>query len=447
MKRKSVRRTLSVSGSSGRSWWLAALSAGALSLATLPACSSDEADDDGGMGGAGSGGASAGKGGAPKGGSAGSTAGSAGKGSANAGTAGSSSAGTAGRGGASGSGSGGTSGGSGGAGSSSGPPGGAAGTSAGSGAAGGAGGTGASAGDAGDGPGGQDNAGGAGASGGSDAGGSGATGGTSGSSGEGTLDPFGIREIYPTAPGGAEWTSEHWGEGDDYEISGRSDPNDPSGLSGMRGDGELQVTGDGELVMSGSQPRIYIYEPDSGPWRDVEVTAYYQRVEDSDTAYAGLVMGVRSGEDGHTDSNACDAHTYYARVRNDGAFDFEKELEHPASSTQSRVQPDDAWPDGEVPRDTWIGFKFVIYNLGNTGNVKFEAYRDMTNGEDGGDWELVNETVDDGGWFVDTGCSEHDPSGGESDMIVTEGGTTFIRNTDVQEARYRWVSVREIEAP
>jgi hypothetical protein len=265
----------------------------------------------------------------------------------------------------------------------------------------------------------------------------------SGGKGGGALDPFGIREIYPTAPGGAEWTSEHW-EGENYDISGREDSNDPSGLSGMRGEGSLEVN-DGVLTMSGSQPRIYIYEPDSGPWQNVEVTAYYQRIEDAGEAYAGLVIGVRSGEDGHTTSGACDAHTYYARVRNDGAFDFEKELEHPASSTQSRVQPDDAWPDGEVPRETWIGFKFVIYNLAG-GDVKFEAYRDMTNGEDGGDWELVNETIDDGGWSVETGCSEHAPSGGESDMIVTEGGTTFIRNTEVDEALYRWVSVREIQA-
>ena len=56
--------------------------------------------------------------------------------------------------------------------------------------------------------------------------------------------------------------------------------------------------------------------------------------------------------------------------------------------------------------------------------------------------------VDDGGWFVESGCSEHEPNGdGESDLVVTEGGVTFIRNTDVTEARYRWVSVREIQAP
>jgi hypothetical protein len=271
---------------------------------------------------------------------------------------------------------------------------------------------------------------------------------SAGATGSTGVDVFGIDQLYPSATSGAEWTSAHWAGGDPYSITGRTDPNDPLGISGMRGTGTLDVTGDGELVMGGSQPRIYIYPGDAGPWQNLEITAYYQRVEDSATAYAGLVMGARSGPEGHTDSTACDAHTYYARVRNDGAFDFEKELEHPASATQSRIAPEAAWPPtGEVPFDTWIGFKLVIYNL-DGGSVKLEAYRDLTNGENGGTWQKVNETIDDGGWFVETTCSEHEPNeDGESGLIVTEGGTTFIRNTEVTEARYRWVSVREIALP
>jgi hypothetical protein len=276
-------------------------------------------------------------------------------------------------------------------------------------------------------------------------GGSGSTGGNGGGN-AGTLDVFGIRQLYPSAVSGAAWNSAHWA-GEAYSLSGRSDARDPLGLSGMRGTGTLEVTGAGELVMSGSQPRIYIYEPEARPWQNLEITVYYQRVEDEDTAYAGLVIGARSGPEGHTDSTACDAHTYYARVRNDGAIDFEKELEHPASSTQSRVQPATAWPpDGQVPRATWIGFKFVIYNQG-ANSVKLEAYRDMTSGADGGSWEKVNETTDAGGWFVETSCAEHSPEAGESDRVVLEGGTTFIRNTDVAEARYRWLTIREIAAP
>jgi hypothetical protein len=287
--------------------------------------------------------------------------------------------------------------------------------------------------------GGTSGSGGAGPSGG--ASGKGGSGGSAGASGASAVDVFGIRKLYPSASSGAEWTSAHW-DGETYDISARRDPNDPSGLSGMRGDGSLEVD-DGVLTMSGSQPRIYVYPEDGTVWRDLEITVYYQRVTDSDTAYAGLVIGARSGPDGHTDTTACDAHTYYARIRNDGAFDFEKELEHPASATQSRVNPTTAWPpDGDVPRSTWIGFKYVIYNVGQT--VKLEAYRDMTSGADGGDWELVNETVDDGGWSVETTCAEHSPANGESDLVQLEGGTAFIRNTDVTEALYRFVTIREI---
>jgi hypothetical protein len=32
-------------------------------------------------------------------------------------------------------------------------------------------------------------------------------------------------------------------------------------------------------------------------------------------------------------------------------------------------------------------------------------------------------------------------------MVVLTGGTTFIRNTDVTEARYRWATIREITPP
>jgi len=268
---------------------------------------------------------------------------------------------------------------------------------------------------------------------------------TTGSGGSnGTTDVFGIDQLYPSAPNGGLWTSEHWAGGDAYDLTDRIDEHDPFGISGMRGEGELEVTGDGELLMGGSQPRIYVYPSDAGPWRDIEVTVYYERVDDAATAYSGLVVGARSGPEGHGEE-PCDAHTYYSRLRHDGATDFEKELMHSPSSTQSRVDPEEVWPpDGNLPFNTWIGWKFVIYNLPEGEGVKLESYRDMTEGADGGTWELLNETIDNGGWFVETDCEEHSPENGESDLVVLDGGTTFIRNTDVTEARYKWVTVREI---
>jgi len=278
-----------------------------------------------------------------------------------------------------------------------------------------------------------------------DSGGTSATGGSGGTVGD-ALDVFGVRELYPSAPGGAQWNSLHWDDGDAYSMEER-DEHDPSGLSGLRGEGTIDITGTGELVMAGSEPRIYVYPEGGATWQDIEVTVYYQRVEDTGTAYAGLVVGVRSGPDGHNTDTACDAHTYYARLRHDGEIDFEKELKHPASSTQSRIPAEEVWPpDGILPTGQWIGWKFVIYNLGSD-NVQLESYRDLTLGEDGGDWEQMNETVDEGGWFVETDCAEHDPVGGESDLVITGGGAVLVRNTEITEARYRWLTIREILPP
>ncbi|MCJ8315087.1 MAG: hypothetical protein HRU38_23780, partial [Saccharospirillaceae bacterium] len=66
----------------------------------------------------------------------------------------------------------------------------------------------------------------------------------------------------------------------------------------------------------------------------------------------------------------------------------------------------------------------------------------------GGDWEFINTFTDTGNnWAVDTDCSEHNPVNGSSMMSLLEGGTVFIRNTSITEARYKWMSVREINVP
>lgn len=212
----------------------------------------------------------------------------------------------------------------------------------------------------------------------------------------------------------------------------------------MRGTGTLTID-NGELVFGGSQPRIYFYPYESQPWQNVEATAYYMRVADDGTAWGGMVIGMRSGPEGHS-AETCDAHTYYARLRHDGATDYAKELQHSSASAASRVEPDVLWPGGNgLPFNQWIGFKFVIYNLPG-GSVRLETYRDLTGGVNGGDWQLINSLVDDGNWPAQSNCTEQNAVNGVSNMIVTQGGVTFIRNTGVTESRYRWVSVREIDA-
>ena len=191
--------------------------------------------------------------------------------------------------------------------------------------------------------------------------------------------------------------------------------------------------------MTGDQPRIYIGHTDEHPWLNTEITVYYQRLEDNDTAYAGLVMGARSGPSGHGDDN-CTATTYYARMRHDGDVDVAKELEHP---TALAAESSAIWDGGPLPTNQWIGMKFVVVNVDDSQHVRLQVFRDVTEGADGGAWEPLIDRVDQGGWAPAHACAY------EADHIITAGGgVTFIRNTGLTGAgaRYKWFTVREIDA-
>jgi hypothetical protein len=252
-------------------------------------------------------------------------------------------------------------------------------------------------------------------------------------------DVFGVTQLAPTAAGGLEWDSRYW-EGEAHEVEfGTPDPADPLGLANRRGDGNVTVNGDGTLRMSGSQPRLYLGTSSNHPWRNVEITLYYQRVEDDDTDYAGLVVGARSGPDGHGSDN-CTATTYYGRFRNDGNADVEKELEHPASDTRATTP---LWDGADPPRNTWIGMKLLVTNVDGGEHVRLRVLRDLTEGADGGTWEPIIDYTDEGGWAPAHDCSY------APDFIVTEGGgAVLVRNTGVsgQGALYKWLTIREVVA-
>jgi hypothetical protein len=259
--------------------------------------------------------------------------------------------------------------------------------------------------------------------------------------------------LYPSATGGLAWAA-RWHERP-RRFSGR-DPVD-AWFDADHGDASYNVPGDGTLRVTGRVPRMYVHDPRlERQWRDVEITVYFQRVDDAGVPWGGMVSVARTnhGTTGDENHHKCDTRGLAARMRHDGAVDFEKETNHPHSHALGRKQH---WASG-MPRGTWFGYKHVVYDLPG-GGVRQELWIDDTDGAGGGQFRLLNALDDDGTSFgsAASACRADTPAQLplRADAVRTgsESGkpniAVYFRSDEVgaDGLVYKWASVREIEAP
>jgi hypothetical protein len=251
------------------------------------------------------------------------------------------------------------------------------------------------------------------------------------------LDKFGITKIYQTIPNGRDFFS-HWDEGEFRVLHlGERDVVD-SELIIKGKNAELAIDGNGIATLQGkdplkdSKPRIYVYDKSKPKWDNVEITVYAKRISEiNDYSYAGINIGARSEHQDVDESHLDAGQTYYGRFTYDNRIYFAKEIQHGEYSFSKNKKFNWNTNDESMPKDLWIGLKFIVRTIDSTGNVKLELYTDLTDGQNGGTWEKKLEFIDDGSW--------------DGNRIFNESGTSvFIRNDGLGMAQYKNFSIREI---
>lgn len=219
------------------------------------------------------------------------------------------------------------------------------------------------------------------------------------------VDKFGITQLNPTTQEtGREWYS-NWDNGYQrmWESKGidvrNPDPMDPEVDLHCKSSERnivtnVQVDGTGICTLTGTTPRLYVNDPNRvRMWFNVEMTIYFYVVKKlpKGGAYVACRLAGRSNHQNEYNCSAAGTGYSFEAKASNGYNQLKKELCHPAYADNiiSEVKG--------VESGIWYGHKLVIKTQPN-GSVLVQGYRDITNGENGGDWKLLVEKTDEGDW-------------------------------------------------
>ncbi len=291
-------------------------------------------------------------------------------------------------------------------------------------------------------------------------------------------DIFGISMLYSTSKGGNSWASDNstWPRTLRKQLNGTV-PFDPL-INFNHGNANYEIIGKGhnkELVVTNAStdkynvvPRIYIGDAKQADfWNNVEVT-FYSKVNsllDGGVSWGGLqavVKTVHHPDAVRNDEGNDDNRGYGGRIKFFGDSDINKETNHqPNHNVNSKA----VYPWGyknPLPLNKWIGYKLVVRNRGSE-EVHLQLYIDKTSGGDLSKqrWELLHDIIDKPGagddiWpSYEANFSNTSPDSYRKNSPYvgkplvgkwkTAQNWVYIRTDSIQEQRYKWISVREVD--
>lgn len=300
--------------------------------------------------------------------------------------------------------------------------------------------------------------------------------------GAGENDIFGIRKIYATASGGrvynSNWhtaTSHTWDATGGQVPAANLDPQDSFADLVSPTTCRATVDADTDTLTADTNAdrnswRYYIKDPlddeTSSTWKwseSVEVTVYYKAIQD----YSGgsihvhcRLMGPGEHWNAITDDNpaGCKAagHEYSYEIKKNGVNQFRKEEFHDSVANGEGYTDNVIFSDTSAPYNSWIGMKLVTKKKSAT-SMKLEAWKDLTDGLNGGTWIKAGEIIDDGtNWKIadSAGVSNYAsiPAGSGNctkispiDAALTMTGSAVGIRVDNTKVMFKKFSCREID--